>query len=131
MTVFTTKKANVSNENDDAEMENRRQMKNWKAIAIIGLILLCVSMVLNIRVLVNVKNIQSDVNRIKSDVYYVDSIKSDVDDIKSAVSYIDSIKREVESIEGAIGMGINGYTHFHTLHNAVDSIKSDVENIKR
>ena len=124
MTVFTTKKANVSNENDDAEMENRRQMKNWKAIAIIGLILLCVSMVLNIRVLVNVKNIQSDVNRIKSDVYYVDSAVSDIDRIKSAVYYIDSIKRDVESIKGDVGS-------IYSIKKTVENIKSDVENIKR
>lgn len=95
MTAFITTKANVSNGNEDAEMENRRQTKNWKAIVITGLILLCCSMVLNVMVLVKIKNIAGHVRSIRSDV-------SDIDRIKSYVYYIDSIKRDVESIKNDV-----------------------------
>jgi len=97
MTVFTTKKANVSNENDDVEMENRRQMKNWKAIAIIGLILLCVSIVLNIMVLARIGRIPTE-----DCSYEIRYARSDISDIKSAVYYVDEIKKTVKNIEYSV-----------------------------
>ena len=84
-------------------------MKKWE---IIGLAVLCCSMVLNIMVLREVKGI------------YVPCYYDELKTIESEVSNIYSVKSDVDSIKSGIGIGGRfGYDSQNTLQDAVKRIR--------
>jgi len=116
------RKVNCSTGNEDVEMENRRQIKNWKTIVIIGLILLCCSMVLNVMVLREVKAIKSCMYDMRN------SIETDVDSVHREVCHVLGI---VGSIEGDVSDIYSIKKDVENIKSVVDGIESDVDKILR